>query len=190
MTQHWGFRRWFCGTSAALSTGLLIAVVIVGLAACGYYQGSNQGSTPPISTQSQTQTTQTPVQIVTHPATRVTQPGVRVRKCGTVQGLGRLEAPVGVTSGEQAENCFWQAFQHCQPATLVFITSSPGMAMTRTFTISNNNGTCSIADARQQRIASNPPSPAGTYTCAGLTQQSGGLLFSACGQDGDVVVSG
>ena len=59
MTQLWGLRHGFCTTSAVLSIGLLMAVVSAGLAACGYYQSSNQGSTPPISIQSQTQTTQT-----------------------------------------------------------------------------------------------------------------------------------
>ena len=193
MTQHWGFRRGFCTTSAALSIGLLIAVVSAGLAACGY-NGSNPGSSP--STQPQAQVTQTSTQVkhasvqVTRSPTQVTLSQTQVQKCGIVQGLGSLEVPVGVTGAEQVENCFWQAFQHCHPATLVFITSSPGMTLTRTFTISNNNGTCSVSDARQQRIASNPPSPAGTYTCAGLTQKPGELFFSACGQDGDVVVSG
>lgn len=165
MTEHWGFRRWMCRAPALVSIGLLLALVSIGLAACGY-SGSNPGSSPS------------------------TQPQAQVHKCGIVQGLGRLEVPAGGTSGEQAENCFWQAFQHCRSATLVFITSSPGMALIRTFTIHNNNGSCSVSDAMQQRIASNPPSPAETYTCAGLTQQPGGLLFSACGQDGDVVVSG
>jgi hypothetical protein len=179
MTEHWGLRRRLCRAPALLSIGLLIALVSVGLAACGY-QGSNPGSSP--STQPQAQ--------VTHSPTQVTPSQTQVQKCGIVQGLGSLEAPVGVTGAEQVENCFWQAFQHCHPATLVFITSSPGMTLTRTFTIHNNNGTCSVSDAMQQRIASNPPSPAGTYTCAGLTQQPGELLFSACGQDGDVVVSG
>lgn len=172
MTEHWGFRHWMYRASALLSIGLLLALASIGLAACGY-SGSNPGSAP--STQPQAQVTQTSTQ---------------VHKCGIVQGPGRLEVPVGVTSGEQAENCFWQAFQHCRPATLVFITSSPGMALIRTFTVHNNNGSCSVSDAMQQRIASNPPSPAETYTCAGLTQQPGGLLFSSCGQDGDVVVSG
>ena len=193
MTEHWRLRRGFCTTSAALSIGLLIVVVSAGLAACGN-NGSNPGSSP--STQPQAQVTQLSTQVkhasvqVTRSPTQVTPPQTQVQKCGIVQGLGRLEVPVGVSSGEQAENCFWRAFQHCHPATLVFITSSPGMALIRTFTIHNNNGSCSILDAIQQHIASNPPSPAGTYTCAGLTQQSGGLLFSACGQDGDVVVSG
>jgi hypothetical protein len=179
MTEHWRLRRWMCRAPALLSIWLLLALVSTGLAACGY-SDSNPGSSP--STQPQAQ--------VTHSPTQVTPSQTQVQKCGSVQGLGSLEAPVGVSGAEQVENCFWRAFQQCHPATLVFITSSPGMTLTRTFTISNNNGTCSVSDARQQRIASNPPSAAGTYTCAGLTQQPGELLFSACGQDGDVVVSG
>src|SRR5215467_11908941 len=57
MTQHWGLRCWFCTASAALSTGLLIAVVSMGLVACGY-NGSDQGRTS--STQSPAQVTHSP----------------------------------------------------------------------------------------------------------------------------------
>lgn len=192
MTQHWGLRRWFCRAPALLSIGLLIALASIGLAACGY-NGSNPGSSP--STQPQAQVTQPSTQVkhtsvqVTRSPTQVTLSQTHVQKCGIVQGLGRLEVPVGVDTGAQrVEACLWQAFQHCHPAALVFISSSPGTALIRTFTISSNNGACSISDARQQRIASNPPSAAGTYTCTGLVQKSGGLLFTACGKDGDVLV--
>jgi len=44
MTHHWRLRRWLCTIIAALSIGLLIALVSAGLAACGY-SGSNEGST-------------------------------------------------------------------------------------------------------------------------------------------------
>ena len=93
------------------------------------------------------------------------------------------------SGAQQAENCFWQAFQHCRSATLVFITTSVDTALIRTFTIHNNQGACSISDARQLRVVPNQPSSAATtFTCTGLVQQQQGLRFSACGQDGDIVV--
>ncbi len=178
MTQHWGFRRWFCTTSAALGTGFLIALVSVGLAACGY--NADQGSIS--SSQSLAQ--------VIHSQAQVAQTQVRVQKCGVVQALGILEVPPSDTGAEQVETCFWQAFQHCHPATLIFIRSGRGEVLMRTFTLHNNKGSCSISDAKQLRIAPNPPSPANIYTCTGLVKQPGALRFTACGQDGDIFVSG
>jgi hypothetical protein len=169
---HWRFSRERCAAFAMLSIGFMMVLAGVGLAACGY-SASNQGSSP--STHSQ-------------PQAQVTHPPVPVQKCGIVQGLAHLEVPPSDTGAERAENCFWQAFQRCRPATLVFITSSVDTALIRTFTIHNDNGACSISDAKQQRIVPHPPVPAGTYTCAGLLQKTDGLHFSACGKDGDVLV--
>jgi hypothetical protein len=178
MTQHWGLRRWFRTTSAALGTRFLIAVVSVGLAACGY-NGSDQGSLS--STQSSSQVIDTQPQ--------VTHSQAQVQKCGIVQALGTLKVPPSGADSEQAETCFWQAFQHCHPATLIFIRSGLGSALIRTFTLHNNHGACSITDAKQLRIAPNPPSAIKIYTCTGLVKLLGALRFTACGQDGDVVVS-
>jgi hypothetical protein len=171
MSHHCRLHHWFSTTSAALSIGLLIALVSTGLAACGY----NASGTS--STRSQ------PAQATHLPA--------QVQKCGIVQGLARLEVPVADNGAQQAENCFWQAFQHCRSATLVFITTSVASALIRTFTIHNNQGACSISDARQLRVVPNQPSSAATtFTCTGLVQQQQGLHFLACGQDGDIVVPG
>ncbi len=169
---HWELPRGRCTAFAVLSIGFMMALAGVGLVSCGY-NNAQQGSAP--STQSQ-------------PQAQVTHPPLKVQKCGVVQSLGSLEVPPGDTRAERVETCLWQAFQHCRPATLVFINNSPGTALIRTFTIFSNNGACSISDARQQRSASNPPSVAETYTCTGLVQKPGGLLFTACGKDGDVFV--
>jgi len=178
MTQHWGLRRWFRTTSVALSTGFLIALVSVGLAACGY--NADQGSIP--STQFLAQ--------VLHSQAQVAQAQVRVKRCGVVQTLGRLEVPPSDTGAEKVETCFWRAFQHCHPATLIFIVSSIDTSLIRTFTLHNKKGSCSISDAKQLRVVPNRPSPAKTYTCTGLVKLPGGLRFTACDQDGDVVVAG
>src|SRR5215472_11829528 len=124
--NHW---RLPCGrftAFAVLGIGLMMALAGVGLAACGY--SGSQSSTS--STQSQ-------------PQAQVTHPPVPAQKCGVVQGLAQLEVPPSDTGAAQAENCFWQAFQRCHPATLVFISSSADTALIRTFTIHDENGTCS-----------------------------------------------
>ena len=179
MTQHWGLRHWFRTTPVVLGIGLLITVMSAGLAACGY-KSSNSDSAS---------STQSPAQVI-HSQAQATHSPAQVQKCGIVQGLGSLKVPPSDTGAEQAETCFWQAFQHCHPATLVFIVSSIDTSLIRTFTLYNNNGSCSISDARQLRNALNPPSPAKIYSCTGLVKQPRALRFTACGQDGDVVVSG
>src|SRR5216684_3064467 len=147
--------------SVALITGLLIALASAGLAACGY-----NGSTPS------------------------TQPQSQLQKCGFVHGFGTLEVVPKDLGGEQAENCFWQAFQHCRPATLVFITSSLHTTLIHTFTVHTGNSLCLITDAKQFGVVSNPHAPATIYTCTGLIRHPRALDILSCGQEGTVVVLG
>ncbi len=189
MTQHCGLRHW----SVALITGLLIALASAGLAACGY-----NGSTP--STQPQSQVTQplTPTQRTSPPTravpspTQTTQPLAQsqLQKCGFVHGFGTLEVVPKDLGGEQAENCFWQAFQHCRPAMLVFITSSLHTTLIHTFTVHTGNSLCLITDAKQFGVVSNPHAPATIYTCTGLIRHPRALDILSCGQEGTVVVLG
>jgi hypothetical protein len=172
MIQLWGSRRWLCMTPAALSIVLSIALASIALAACGY-SGSNQSGTSPTQPQ---------------PQAHATHPPVQVQHCGVVQGLENLKVPVADVGAVQVEKCFWHAFQQCHTATLVYILGSIDTTLIRTFMIHNDNGTCSISDAKQQRIVPNPPSAAETYVCAGLVQLPNGLHFSACGQDGSIFV--
>ena len=169
--QHGELRCWFRIASTTLSTGLLIVLASAGIVACGYTD-SGQASTP---------SAQSPMQ--------VNRLQTQVQKCGIVQGLGRL-VPMGDARAEQVEQCFWKAFGQCRPAQLIFITSGVDMVLIRTFTIHNNNSTCSISDARQQCVVPNSPSAAGTYLRTGLINQPGALHFTDCGKDGDVFVRG
>src|SRR5229473_1234245 len=150
MLQHsQGLQPWVRTTSVAFNTGLLITLLSLVLAACGYNSASIS------STLSQTQVDQPQAQ---------TQVQTKVKQCGTVSGLGRLEVPVNDTGAAAAENCFWRAFQHCQPATLVFVSSSVDTSLIRTFVIHQNRARCSITDARQFRVVPRPPSPALVFT--------------------------
>jgi hypothetical protein len=108
------------------------------------------------------------------------------QRCGTVQV--RANGLVNGAAARQAENCFWQAFQVCRTATLVFQKMGVDTVLTRTFTISSANGRCSISDTVKNGGPDAVPVPARTYTCTGLLQKSDGLHFSACGEDGDVIV--
>lgn len=108
--------------------------------------------------------------------------------CGEVDVFGTV-----VANPPQAETCFLNAFQQCQPRTLTF-TSGVGLESinTHVFTLVKNGGACTITD-RFTNTTQNVPPPLGgthtaTYTCSSLTQQNGGLLFSNCGAEGNVSV--
>jgi hypothetical protein len=170
MNHYWALQQRLCGTPAALNIWLLIAVISIAVAACGN-SGSHQGNPP--STQSFTQVANT---------------SSSIQKCGIVQGPGSLKVPIADSGAEQAENCFWLAFQHCNSATLVYIQGGIDPSLIRTFTIHNEIGKCLISDTKQLRIVANLPSVPETSICAGLIQRPNGLDFYACGKDGDVFV--
>jgi hypothetical protein len=144
---------------AIFSLGILVALLSMAIAACGS-SVSGQGNTP--------------------------SPGP-LQKCGNVQGSLRGTIP-NPSGAKQAEDCFWQAFQKCQPASLVYTAVSVDTVATRTFTIKNNGTQCSVTDAFQNEIVPQKPFAPKTYICSGVTQLADGLHFSSCGDDGDVIV--
>ncbi len=150
-----------------LSIGLLLVVFMLGLAACGSNTGSGYAPGP-------TPTTQTQLQL-----------------CGTVMTNPR-GIPTDVPTATRAENCFWQAFQKCAPASLVYTLFGVDTATARTFIVRANGDHCTVTDTVKHTMVPALPTPLtapATYTCSGIAQKSDGLHFSGCGQDGDIVVA-
>jgi len=166
-------RPWVHRTNAIFTLGLLIILLSIGFAACGYDSASIASPLSQNAVQSQVQ-----------------GQGNITKKCGTVQGFSRLEVPVIDSVAAPVENCFLQAFRVCRPATLVYTLGSVDTVLMRTFTIHNNHGKCSITDAKQFRVVPRPLSPAQVFTCSGLTKLPNGLRFNACGKDGNVILPG
>ncbi len=108
------------------------------------------------------------------------------QQCGTVQASAN--GLINPGAARQAEDCFWRAYQTCSPATLAFSKTGVDTVLTHTFTVTGNNGKCAISDTVQNGGPDAIPTPPRTYTCAGLTQQAGGLHFTSCGADGDILV--
>src|SRR5579885_16301 len=111
-------RRW----QGIFVSGILIVVASVGLAACNY-PVSAQNSSAAQAQVNQTGTPEPPIRPTPSP-TRGT--GAAPAACGVVNGYGSLKVVPKDQGAAQAENCFWQAFQRCQAATLVFLTSGVG----------------------------------------------------------------
>ncbi len=172
-----GQRPWVFSTATLLTTGLLIALLGIGIAGCGY-------SSVGVASISSTST-----------SAQVLQPQTLVHQCGTVHGYGALKLVPQDQGSLQAENCFWQAFQHCQPATLVFTTSGVIKALfastvVRTFSLHKVNGVCLISDSKQTGISLKSLSPTTTYICSGLKRFPRALYILGCGKDGTIVVIG
>lgn len=148
----------------ALSLGLLITLSSLGLAACA---SNLPGSTSTPSAQ--------------------IKPSAQEQHCGKIQ-TGPNGALLSATIAKQAANCFWQAFQHCRAASLIFASSGSDAAIIRTFTVEKKGDQCSISDAVQDVMGANSPSPVKIYRCTGVVQQSDSLHFTSCGEDGDVFV--
>jgi hypothetical protein len=113
-------------------------------------------------------------------------PTAAPERCGSVT-VGPGSRATNDTAN-QAENCFWQAFSTCKPASLVVTWMGIDSGVVRTFSIRPSGSSCAITDQAQTYLVPDHKGPLQTYTCAGLAQQQGGLLFQSCGNDGDLLV--
>ncbi len=168
-------RSWLSTSCIVLSMGLLIAVLSAGLIACTSQQNNQLGTTSTPSTNPGNQPSTT------------SRLSTQVQHCGKVQTAPN-GALLDADAAKQAINCFWQAYQHCRAASFSFTSSGTDTATIRTFTVEKKRDGCSILDTVQDVMGPNPASAAKTYICTGLAQQSDGLRFASCGEDGDVFV--
>src|SRR5260370_17570265 len=99
-----------------LSAALLCVVIGVGLSSCGSNAGSGSGSS-----QNPTPTTQ-----------------AQVQKCGKVQTNPRAVV-LKATYAKQAEDCFWQAFQKCSPASRLYPLPRVDTVTIHTFTLHSHS---------------------------------------------------
>ena len=94
----------------------------------------------------------------------------------TAVQCGEVGGPVASTSPNEVEQCFAQGFKDCLADELTYVVRVDPNWVYRDFWI---NSQCGISYQRDRsRIAS----------CVGLQQRSDGLLFQACGAEGDILV--
>jgi hypothetical protein len=115
-------------------------------------------------------------------------PSSQVQQCGTVHTLHSQIVPVDQNTVKQTENCFWQAFQQCQPATLTYAKNELDVGTINTFALKNADGKCAVSVGVQQFVAPHPPGKPTMYTCSGVKLQSDGLYIYSCGDAGTVVI--
>jgi hypothetical protein len=91
-------------------------------------------------------------------------------------------------AAQNASTCFWNAFQQCQLASITYNVSGVDTITSRTFTIEPRGNSCIITDAVQHQVVPNPVGSPNIYTCATATNERGSLHFTACGEDGNVII--
>ena len=107
--------------------------------------------------------------------------------CGSVFFTAGTHPAQQGSQAQQAEQCFWQAYKQCQAALLAFTEMGVDTGVRHTFTTANHFGTCSLADeAESYGLRSRTT----RYACNGLMQRPDGLHVLACGEEGEVIISG
>lgn len=165
---------------------LSLALFLFLLAACGTNALTSTGAGGPGTTATTGAGESTPTATAGATKTPVQQPPAQ--NCGTVHTTRLLIVPTDQDRAQGIENCFWQAYQQCRPATMGYSQASLDTATIHNFSLKSQNGRCVITDALQHLIAPRAPQPAGSYTCASLTRQTDGLHFLACGKEGNILV--
>ncbi len=120
------------------------------------------------------------------PGTTATVP--RTQNCGSVHSMQDAIIQADKTKASTIENCFWQAYQHCQSASMVYTQGGIDTLTVHTFSLKSQNKTCIISDYIQHALAPHPLQPGATYTCSSLTLQGDGLHVVSCGNLGSILV--
>ena len=155
----------FSHSSFQRMASIVVSFLLLGffLAACGSTGGGGQPTPTP-----------------TRPAQTV--------DCGKIQSLANGIAPSDKAAAQQAVNCFYSAYQKCQPATLVFSSFGIDAGVINHFAVKIVNGSCTISDGWQHFIAPKPPAGTITYSCASMNMQADGLHIESCGTVGSIVI--
>ena len=159
------YRRMYRGWFSLVGFGLGLVLLLGLLAGCGSNY-SAQGGQPQVT-----------------PTT-----ALKAQDCGSVHTIRLLVVPTDQSKAKQIENCFWQAYQQCRPATLVFSSSGVDAGVIHNFSVKSANGTCMISDGVQHFIAPKSPGAAKMYTCGSMTMQTDGLHILSCGELGNIVI--
>jgi hypothetical protein len=108
------------------------------------------------------------------------------RACGEVRTLG--PNPPREAAALQAEDCFFKAFQQCQAATLTVTMAGVDAGTINNFALEKQGDNCRITGSVVRYVVPRPTPVPEQFICQGLTRKNGGLLFTACGAQGDIVV--
>jgi hypothetical protein len=122
-------------------------------------------------------------------STPASTPLVGATNCGKIIGHFSEASDQGA---QGAERCFYQAYKHCQGATLGFVLMGIDTSDTYDFMVEpKSSGGCALAAVDTYFFASGGGrTTVKTYTCSGAMPQADVLVVQGCGTVGDITVSG
>jgi hypothetical protein len=113
------------------------------------------------------------------------------KACGTVimHGTGSPAFGVQNTSPSQVTDCFWQAYQQCQPATMHLTFMGVDAGVQHTFTLEKQSNACTITDSAQNynvvvKLKAKPV----VSTCTDMAMQSDGLHIAGCSNGNTFII--
>ncbi|MGB8646882.1 MAG: hypothetical protein WCF84_16715 [Anaerolineae bacterium] len=86
------------------------------------------------------------------------------------------------------ENCFADAVQQCQKATLVLTVIDPDEGILHTFTTQKAPNRCDVVDSVQHYNFYTQATTKHIYTCDDFARQANGLIFVTCGDENDILL--
>lgn len=113
------------------------------------------------------------------------------KACGIVIMHSSTGPAFGVqhSSVQQVTNCFWQAYQQCQPAIMQVTLMGVDAGVEHTFTIQKKGSTCSITDnAQNYNVSIKLKAKPVVSGCSSMAMQSDGLLITGCGDEGSFII--
>lgn len=106
-------------------------------------------------------------------------------QCGNVN-LSPGGNLIGPANARQEENCFWQAYQQCRPASLMLTINVADGASSHTFSTTQKQSSCVVLDAALNNVVGQPSGQQDIYNCARLENTETGLHFVDCGNEGTI----
>ncbi len=110
-------------------------------------------------------------------------------------GIVIMHSPTGPAFGvqhssvQQVTNCFWQAYQQCQPTTMQLTFMGVDAGVRHTFTIQKKGSDCAITDSAQNyNVSVKLTSKPRVSACSSMAMQSDGLHITACGNEGTFII--
>lgn len=133
------------------------------------------------------QVTSTPVPL----STTAGQSTVTIPTLGSGDQCGNVNlTPSGKlrdsANAQQAENCFWQAYQQCRPVSLTLTITGTDMVSTHTFSLTPQQNGCLISDVVQGGFIGQSAPQQDTYTCVRLEVSQTALHVVNCGDEGTI----
>lgn len=106
--------------------------------------------------------------------------------CGAIQMQGTN--PPQDASALSAEQCFWRAYQQCQATTLTVTMMGVDAGTVHTFAVKPPGNPCPLVDTVSRYFVPRPTPPPQATKCESVSFTAAGLLFKACGEQGDILI--